>query len=635
MYGSHDYLKHLLQRIGTFEIVVLRAEIRMHTSLDTHYFSRDIPNQSALANLEPIGAGTAFTNNTNLHHHHHHHHSSHRAPHGVGASAGKLPKGSTPGEEATRGLAASSGGKSLHHGSGDERMYFSFYNLPTDAHTPSMGKKLLFSRWVNKLHPLAELSLSGTMLHIQCDHDVTQLSLGAGRCELYDTRHPHQICAPLALRVAPGDDPTTHEHVQMNRRPSIDEKLIGETRRVYGYSDFNFGFDLLPSDMYLPPDLPVKVSFVLSEATNWITCNVGMDMLDLNIHNLDLVNLISDYFSCYFRFPEYGHPGVQAYDRLTAPYIIPYGGVDTRVFAFRPHISLLKVAKNVQSPALLLETEGGVYFRYTLDTNNTVKMDVNIFSLAVVLVKRYRPPSQYRGIRGSSGSGKGVRTLVEYLNINMSYHFVVGANNLDLKLMVSGPDEGPDDESVNGDHLNESTAVHNTSIRHPRDSTKYVNLQGEQLQLGSSTVPHPHSVYPLISPRTDFTPHSCDIVTSYEDLTFCASLINKFLQYKGSENAEDSDLSGKHSAKSPKHASKVPEPAAHLHARTRSASDATDSSIAAAPATPCSIFSVLVVAGVRLMIVDNVLGLHLPLVQVRLSAYVLVITAFSHNFLHV
>jgi hypothetical protein len=38
MYGSHDYLKHLLQRIGTFEIVVLRAEIRLHASLDTLYF---------------------------------------------------------------------------------------------------------------------------------------------------------------------------------------------------------------------------------------------------------------------------------------------------------------------------------------------------------------------------------------------------------------------------------------------------------------------------------------------------------------------------------------------------------------------------------------------------------------------
>jgi hypothetical protein len=285
------------------------------------------------------------------------------------------------------------------------------------------------------------------------------------------------------------------------------------------------------------------------------------------------------------------------------------------VFAFRPHISLLKAAKNAQSPALLLETEGGVYFRYTLDTDNTVKMDVNIFSLAVVLVKRYRPPSQYRGIRGSSGSGKGVRTLVEYLNINLSYHFVVGANNLDLKLMVSGPDEGPDDESANGDHLNESTAVHNTSMRQARDNTKYVDLHGEQLQLGSSTVPHPHSVYPLISPRTDFTPHSCDIVTSYEDLTFCASLINKFLHYKGSEGS-DEDGSGKQ-AKFTKHAPNHPEPAPHSQARTRSGSDATDASAATAPATPCSIFSVLVVAGVRLMIVDNVLGLHLPLVQVR------------------
>jgi hypothetical protein len=77
--------------------------------------------------------------------------------------------------------------------------------------------------------------------------------------------------------------------------------------------------------------------------------------------------------------------------------------------------------------------------------------------------------------------------------------------------MVSGPDEGPDDESVNGDHLNESTNVHHTSMRQPRDSSKYVNLNGKQLQLGSSTVPHQHSVYSQHS----VYPHSCDIVTSY------------------------------------------------------------------------------------------------------------------------
>ena len=36
----------------------------------------------------------------------------------------------------------------------------------------------------------------------------------------------------------------------------------------------------------------------------------------------------------------------------------------------------------------------------------------------------------------------------------------------------------------------------------------------------------------------------------------------------------------------------------------------------------CSIFMVMSVTGVRIMIVDNVLGLHLPLIQV-LTAYLL------------
>jgi hypothetical protein len=625
MYGSKDYIRFIRERIGSFELVLMRAEVRLQCSLDTNYFAREIPNHAAVAHLEPAGSGTAFC--YHMHHHHHHHHGAgHRnTPHGVGASSGKLPKGANAGDDGHRSVPNSSmkGGR----GTGEEKMSFSFYNIPTDQ-TPSSSKRVLYSRWVNKLLPLADISFTGMMAHIQSDDDATHFSLGTGKCEMYDMRNPHQIAIPLALRLAPADDPTSHEHVHQRQRAASNEtKRTGtDHRRLYGYSDFNFGFDLLPSEMYLPPDLPLKVSYIQSEETNWMTCNVGMDLLDLNIHNLDITLLVGDFFSCYFRFPEYGHPGIQAYERLTAPYVIPYGGVDTRVFVYRPHISLMKSPLNIQSPGLLLETEGGVYFRYTLDTENTVKMDLNIYSLAVILVKRYRPPSQYRGVRGASGSGKGVRTLIEFLNIAMAYHFVVSQNRLDFKLLVSGPDEESDDEDEAEDtHAAAAAAAAGLGNSRRGNTTSYVDLHGEQLRLGSSAVPHPHSVYPLVPSRTDFTPLSCDIVTSYEDLTFCMSLINKFLQLDAVTTAQEPDgtpeMKQSGSAKhTPDADSQAPSQSNSFRSRSRSHSEASDASVEPGP-QPCAIFSVVVVAGVRLMIVDNVLGLHLPLVQVRVCVY--------------
>ena len=134
---------------------------------------------------------------------------------------------------------------------------------------------------------------------------------------------------------------------------------------------------------------------------------------------------------------------------------------------------------------------------------------------------------------------------------------------------------------------------------------QYIDLHSEQLSLGSSPVPHPHSVFPLVTARTDFTPHSCDIVASYEDLTFCVSLVNKFLKIEEAQSAT-AEADTKSSKKERKDSI----------GSGASEQDEEYDTEEENPTVSCSIFSVLVVAGIRVMIVDNVLGLHLPLVQV-------------------
>ncbi len=90
---------------------------------------------------------------------------------------------------------------------------------------------------------------------------------------------------------------------------------------------------------------------------------------------------------------------------------------------------------------------------------------VSYFTVLYVWLSRLSQASAaaYRNVR-DRGAARG-DTFARLPGYALLQDIVVGANNLDLKLMVSGPDEGPDDESVNGDHLNESTAVHHTSMR--------------------------------------------------------------------------------------------------------------------------------------------------------------------------
>jgi hypothetical protein len=400
-------------------------------------------------------------------------------------------------------------------------------------------------------------------------------------------------------------------------------------RRLYGYSDFDYGFNLTPSQgADTPADLPIKFSSLRSATANWMTMNVGLDSVDLNVNNLELVNLVSEYVSCYFRFPEFGHPGVVSMDKVEESFV-PYGGVDTRVFLTRPHISLIRSPLYTNSQALLVETEKGVYFRYVLDTYNSVRMYLNIYDVAAVLVKKYRPPSQSRGVRGSSGSGRGVRTLLEFLNLALSYHFSAVTNHIDVKVDLYNPvsvdadaeEEGtrevPASPAGRSKHRGEGIdAAH--PLRHHHHRNDFVDLSRDGVMLEPAQISYPHCVYPLIQSTSDFTTNSCDIVTCYEDLTFCVNLLTEFVGGKKKQQRAGRSQNGeKKRYSTAKYKKKKADKAAAVAHQNMIANGADGQT--AASGTPPSIFSVLSLTGVRFMIVDNVLGLHLPLVQLFLE----------------
>ena len=87
--------------------------------------------------------------------------------------------------------------------------------------------------------------------------------------------------------------------------------------------------------------MPLRISLIRSALANWTTTTVSIDHVDVIVKNGEMFLLLSDYFSLYFQDPVYGHPGVAAYEHLD-PELKPFGGVDTRLFMSRPHVSIFE-----------------------------------------------------------------------------------------------------------------------------------------------------------------------------------------------------------------------------------------------------------------------------------------------------
>ncbi|RYH23327.1 hypothetical protein EON65_17995 [archaeon] len=497
-YGTVNYLSHYLKREMLFDLVVVRGEVSAAIASDINYF----PNMPGVLfpkdNLPDLDRSLLAATNERF---------------TVGNSSPGVGFGTRNARDNRR--------NSLRLGPGGQR----------------------------RVAPLAELSCLGIVLHVRMDNDVTQMSLSASLCEVYDLMQPQSKSLPLILRLAPHDDPTSHQHLNLREAESI--RREGCYR--YGYCDFDYGFNQQPDAMEQLSDLPVKLSILLPSSSNWLTMNLGLDLVDLNLCQLDVVWMIAEFFSCFFRFAEFGHPGLVEYYTIDSNKV-PYGGIDLRLFITRPHLSLL----DVHSPAsLFVEAERGVYFRYILDTKSTVKMELNTYDLGVVLMRQYRAPEVSRGARGSSGSGRGIRTMIEFLNTIFRYSNVAAEMQTDIQLEIYIPD---DDSGVT-------------------ESPSLVNLNTNEASADPILIHEPTCLLPVLVSNKDFTPSSTNVVTSYEDIMFCWKLAERILSKRSSSvNFEE--------------------------AKRASLTDISKT------------FYNVVVNGVRFLLVDNVLGLHLPLFQV-------------------
>jgi hypothetical protein len=499
----------------------------------------------------------------------------------------------------------------------------------------------------------ANVSLFKTVVHCKVDLDVTQVVVSAGGMEVRDTRSPIRSLFPVVLSVFPLVDAAaaaaadraerkrTHSPVAPGAKPVEGELVQISTlsELTWGVPDFDFGLKAGPGAVTTAVTAPLTVTY-FGAGNTWSCSNVGIDAPSFDIKNLDIVYLVDEYFSMYFRNAQFGHPGLAAYSKISKE-LWPYGGVDTRVFVTRPHIQIQEnpLASNTQ--ILVVSAESGVYFRYLYDSELSLRMDCAIAGLSAVLLKTYRAPVVARSYRGSAGSGKGVRTLIESVHFNWNYHYCKPKDHLDVIASVApvkiasraqahkrwesipaqntrpftapkkvfSPDgsarrpsmPGNGNGNGNGDFLSPmsgySAKEAEEAAAEGANTAPFVDFDGERSAVKLPPFYVPKTVLPLLSSQRTHNVNYAYFVSSYEDVLLAITLVMDFL---GLPNmwAEASGAV----------------PASPAMAATNAAVEDVIS-VSQLP----SLFCIVRVSETKMILVDDVLGMHLPIFQCNVS----------------
>jgi hypothetical protein len=358
--------------------------------------------------------------------------------------------------------------------------------------------------------------------------------------------------------------------------------------------------------------IPLQCSFHASSESNWGTIAVGIDEVEVAVHCIDILMLIGDYFSAYDIEPVCGNPKTQIFHKIPLE-DRPCTGNDLRLFIRRPHLKVLRTLTSSTSGALILEAtedgmsympgsihNGGVYYRQLLDSSNSKNIEFKASNLAVIYLANNSDAMP--GIRGSAGSGRGVRTLLENFYISVFSQFVDAKHYFKVDTQHCA-------DNRSGSSLFEF--VNN-------DNTENTLFNPKENEYNSDSIGLPFIVEPSVLFQTDNTKPavnalSSNIVISYDDLYFLSNIVSSLLGIKASAETGGA-------------ASPVQSPSKAESDSSNKFNELQD------PSDTPAVFGVVSLASIRVVIVDSVLGLHLPLFQSFIQKLDLVIdNEFSNS----
>ncbi len=435
--------------------------------------------------------------------------------------------------------------------------------------------------------PICLLSIDGLIFHSRSDAGETnRIAAAASFIEIKDTREPISTAYPIILSASCASSIES------------DDGIIR-----YFDPDFDYGLHMKPESVMKSANIPIQFSYLKSQLSNWSTSNIGLDNLDLRIENADMLWILIDYFSCYNKSPAYGNPAASVYQTLPSEKK-PYSGTDVRLFVTRPHISIMQNPMNVKSSSLFLETEKGVFYRFVCDSESSTKMELNVFDVALVIMKTFRPPPEARGMRGSAGSGRGVRTIVEFLSLAYSLENHSRDSTVDSLLHIFYADRNTStvEDKDNFVQLEHSHYKYQMKDSNSEEHTEFV-----------ADIARPKCIFPLTNVDTKFDT-SYNVVTSYEDVMFIVAAVKEFLKIK----ADPTSSNDGEESKKPVNEDEIADSGGRLSSKDQLSALVKK-------------FTVLKIANMKLVIVDNILGLHLPLAQVFVDNVDLNLTQRMHH----
>jgi len=163
-------------------------------------------------------------------------------------------------------------------------------------------------------------------------------------------------------------------------------------------------------------------------------------------------------------------------------------------------------------------------------------MDLSIYDLAIVSVRNFTSKASFRKARGAAGSGRGVRSLVEFLNCNFTYAFDSLQNQVDVEFKI----EPSNFETFRDERPYSKDSAHTTEVIHLDTAHKqFLSLDFDSTYLKCAAIPSPTAMPSYSSQDLVLRSDTCDAVFSCEDLLFCHKVVSAFLLDNTSEVSAD------------------------------------------------------------------------------------------------
>ena len=177
---------------------------------------------------------------------------------------------------------------------------------------------------------------------------------------------------------------------------------------------------------------------------------------------------------------------------------------------------------HIASSMSCLVEASGVYFQWKKESFGPMRMEVVVKSAAIVLRKGFRGCEEDRGIRGAAGSGRGVRTIVDGLDVlyHQSFCPVSLHSNMTVKIPYRPYDLHPDARDP-------STGFAEMPLDLPAVVPK-----------GQQTI-----VQPTVEPNVNIGIEPTLLITSYEDILKIAACILVFLGPQREPSADEAPAS--------------------------------------------------------------------------------------------